>query len=412
LIEVVDALPATQRARKIALLDRVALHARSAPDAVQRLRWIGEAAEQLHELGEVEKARPLFAEGLRLADQTTNKKEYDRAYFAAQLAPIEPTAALAIAKEFKGVRVGGSSRVALGLQMMGQDPAEALWFWKEMHGLRGLGIRAVFGRLPMGDSARAQRFFDQLRLTNLTSYRSDFYAFLALGLKAQDESASRRAIEEVLHALDGLMKERPEQLQFRTSNLLPIIERVDPALVPEVFWRDLASRPSSANPRTINVYSPTDLIRHLAWYDREVAAALFESCRDRIEHTEDRELATWYSEFEAWSSFDPRAAVARLEKIPFGPDLSPNDARMRVATSLGLSDKRRLQTLWPDGVSCRESYISTSHCRGARGASHKGEHASLECDGFPRRSVRARRGFGRHRLRIIPAAGRTRCSAP
>ena len=33
LIEVVDALPATQRPRKIALLDRVALHARSAPDA-------------------------------------------------------------------------------------------------------------------------------------------------------------------------------------------------------------------------------------------------------------------------------------------------------------------------------------------------------------------------------------------
>ena len=344
----VDALPATERARKIALLDRVALHARSAPDPVQRLWWIGEAAEQLHELGEVEKARPLFAEGLRLANQMTNKKEYHRAYFAAQLAPIEPAAALAIAKEFKGAKVGGSFRVVLGLQMMDQDPAEALWFWKEMHGLRSVGIRAVFARLPMGDPARAQRYFDRLRATNLTSFRSDFYAFLALGLKANDASASRRAMDEVLLAMDGLMKERPEQLQSGFRSLLPIVERIDPALVPEVFWRYVASRPPSANPRTISVYSPTDLIQNLAWYDREVAAALFESSRDRIEHTEDRELATWSSEFEAWSSFDPRAAVARLEKIPVGADPSPNDARIRVAGLLGLSDKQRLQTLWPD----------------------------------------------------------------
>ena len=154
LIEVVDALPATQRPRKIALLDRVALHARSAPDPVRRLRWIGEAAERLHELGEVEKARPLFAEGFHLANQMTNKKEYRRAHFAAQLAAIDPAAALAIAKEFKGARVGGYHRVVLGLQMMEQDPDEALWFWKEMHGLRSAGIRAVFARLPMGDPAR------------------------------------------------------------------------------------------------------------------------------------------------------------------------------------------------------------------------------------------------------------------
>jgi hypothetical protein len=302
----------------------------------------------LHELGEVEKARPLFAEGLRLANEITNKKEYHRALFAAQLAPIEPTAALAIAKEFKGTRVGGSFRVVLGLQMMERDPAEALWFWKEMHGIRSGSIRGVFTRLPMGDPARAQRFFDQLGVTSLRSFGSDFYAFLALSLKANDASASRRAMDELLLAMDGLMKERPEQLQYQSRNLLPIIERIDPALVPEVFWRYVASRPPSANPRAISVYSPTDLIRHLACYDREVAAALFESSRHRIEDTADRELATWYSEFEAWSSFDPRAAVARLEKIPVGADPGPSDARIRVASSLGLSDKQRLQTLWPE----------------------------------------------------------------
>ncbi len=345
---VVNALRAPQRALKIALLDRVALHARSAPDTVRRLQWIGDAAEQLHELGEVEKARPLFAEGLRLANQMPNKTEYRRAYFAAQLAPIEPTAALAIAKEFKGARVGGSFRVTLGIRMMDKDPAETLWFWKEVHGIRGVGIQSVFSRLPMGDPARAQRFFDRSGALTSRAFLSDFYAFLALGLKAHDASASRRAMDEVLRTLDGLMQERPEQLTFHTNNLLPVIERIDPALVPEVFWRYVASRPPSGNPRTISVYSPADLIKRLAWYDREVAAAVFESSRDRIEHTDDRELATWYGEFDAWSSFDPCAAVARLEKISVAPVPSPNDIRVHVANSLSLSSKRPMQTLWPD----------------------------------------------------------------
>jgi hypothetical protein len=130
--------------------------------------------------------------------------------------------------------------------------------------------------------------------------------------------------------------------------LLPAVERIDPALVPEVFWRFVASRPPFTNPRTISTYSPSDLIEDLAWYDCDVAAALFEPSRDRIEHTEDRELATWSSEFEAWASFDPRAAVARLEKVPVGPDASTNTARLRVASLLGLSHEQRSRKMSSD----------------------------------------------------------------
>ena len=65
-----------------------ALHARAVPDAADRLQRFGEAADQFHELGEVEKARSLFAEGLRLANQMTDKKERQRAYFAARLAVV------------------------------------------------------------------------------------------------------------------------------------------------------------------------------------------------------------------------------------------------------------------------------------------------------------------------------------
>ena len=196
------------------------------------------------------------------------------------------------------------------------------------------------------DSARARRVMAKFpgieQLPEMSVY-------LALAEKDRDESASRRLFEDGLRHIDRLMQQRPEQLQgFRAGSLLHVVERIDPALVPEVLWRYVAARSPFANPRTTITYSPSDLIQHIAWYDREVAAALFETSRDRIEHTEDRELASWFPEFEAWASFDPRAAVARLEKVPVGPDLSQTDARLHVARLLGLSYEQRLRTTWPD----------------------------------------------------------------
>ena len=350
LIEVVDALPATERARKIALLDRVALHARSAPDAVQRLWWIGEAAERLHELGEVEKARPLFAEGLRLANQMTNKKEYRRAYFAAQLALVDPAAALAIAKEFKGARVGGSFRVVLGLRMMDQDPAEALWFWKEMHGVRKCrhqgGLReAANGRSGAGAAVLRSISANEIEGAPLRVLRipgpgpeGDMTRPPRAGPWTRSCSPSTGSCRSGPNSSrtgsrKPAARHRADRPGSRARGLLAI--RGLTALRPPIRAR------SATIPRA-------DLIQHLAWYDREVAAALFEPSRDRIEHTEDRELATWSSEFEAWSSFDPRAAVARLEKLPVAADPSPNDARIRVANLLGLSHEQRLRKTWPD----------------------------------------------------------------
>src|SRR5262249_27241823 len=126
LIEVVDELPAAQRERKVALLDRAALHARATTDPLERLWRLGDGAERLNVLGEVEKARDLFAEGLRLANQMTDKTEYQRAAFAAQLAAVDAPAALAIAREFQGVRMGGSVRVVMPLRQL--DPADCVEF--------------------------------------------------------------------------------------------------------------------------------------------------------------------------------------------------------------------------------------------------------------------------------------------
>ncbi len=60
--------------------------------------------------------------------------------------------------------------------------------------------------------------------------------------------------------------------------------------------------------------------------------------------------ANWASQFLAWSLFDPRAAVARLEKLPIDRKL-PNNAilaRFAVAESLAQTHEQRWRKIWED----------------------------------------------------------------
>ena len=165
------------------------------------------------------------------------------------------------------------------------------------------------------DPARARRLVDEAQ----RYYDSpQTYLFLALGLKPRNPAAADEAFRKAMEGIDRLMKEGVEYSAMRGNRgvLLPLVEQIDPVLVPEVFWRAVATRPPIGNPRTLFYESPIELAILLGWYNREVAAAIFEPVRSQIEQTEDRELAHWGNQFLSWSIFDPRAAVARLEQVP------------------------------------------------------------------------------------------------
>ena len=89
--------------------------------------------------------------------------------------------------------------------------------------------------------------------------------------------------------------------------LLPLVEQIDPALVPELFWRASPRGPRSEILAPLGEFSNSVLVILLAWYDRDVAAALFDPIRGQMEHIDDLELARWWREFLGWSIFDPRA---------------------------------------------------------------------------------------------------------
>ncbi len=179
---------------------------------------------------------------------------------------------------------------------------------------------AIVWKMAATDSTRVRRLVDEAQ----HHYDApQTYLFLALGLNTRDPAASDEAFWKAIEGIDRLINEGTENSGIAREHrvLLPLAEQIDPTLVPEVFWRAVAMRPPIGNPRSFIDMSSSQLVMLLGWYDREVAAALFEPVRAQMERTDDEDLARLNDSYLGWSLFDPRAAVARLEQVPIAVGL-------------------------------------------------------------------------------------------
>ena len=306
---------------------------------------LAEVAERLFERGEIERAKSLFADGLSIVKELIDKKDFNRALFAARLARVDLPAALQIAKDFAGDEQESRVLGNIAFHIAAENPSEAARLWTQTARMRA---RARRGNLLEAGRGRPGRRLASGRRHAVDRSETPTFHQPGFGAKGRDEGAARRAIEKGVAGLDKILRERPERYMMISGSLLPAIERIDPALVPEMLWRDLASRPPAVDPGVARGYSPTGLVAMLAWYDREVAAAIFEPTRKQIEHTDPAELANWRYEFLAWSMFDPRAAAARLEQTPINSDVAGlwRCARVYVGESLGRSHEERWGAIW------------------------------------------------------------------
>ncbi|MFI5459022.1 MAG: carboxypeptidase-like regulatory domain-containing protein [Isosphaerales bacterium] len=358
LVVVADALPERERDRKLALLDAAALQAKAATDPIWRFYHMGEVAERWYELGEKDKAKTLFADGLRLANQTPRKKDPRRGSFAARLARVDLPSALAIAKEFpaggKEFPTGGmdsASRILenIAFRLAADNPAEAERVLRQIPQEAGRDWLppAIAWKMATIDPARAQRLVEE---SQRFFDHPEMYLFLALGLKSRDEAAAHRAFQTAMQGIDRLTKEGAgyRSTPWTRGVLLPLVEQIDPALVPELFWHAVAMRPPIGNPRATGELWNRVLVVLLAWYDRDVAAALFEPIRVQMEDDDLVLARSPEAEFWGWSIFDPRAAVARLEKVPVSPrlGLDADYARRPVSETLGLPHEARSRRIW------------------------------------------------------------------
>jgi hypothetical protein len=172
--------------------------------------------------------------------------------------------------------------------------------------------------------------------------------FLALGLKERDRKAAFEAFQDGIDSLDRLLESLGDLLQgWRIAALLPVAEQIDPSLVPEVFWRAIAARPPSGDPRRLIDYPSSSIAMLLARYDREVAATLFSPIAAQLETIKDPGTER-SNEFLAQALIDPRRAAALIERVPVAKDLAPNPnwVRITVGEALAAPNENCWKRVW------------------------------------------------------------------
>ncbi len=178
---------------------------------------------------------------------------------------------------------------------------------------------------------------------------------IALALAEVDKPRATRILEEAFAALEPLAAEGrrgspgTQDAASVAAALLPVAERIDPALVPEFFWRAVALRGPS-QPRVDQTASPdAALAMLLARYDREAAMVVLDPLLDR---ESSGRFATVMDVVQALSAVDPARAVARVEAMPEDSGIGidalqypKNNARIELALYLAEPPERRWERI-------------------------------------------------------------------
>ena len=185
-------------------------------------------------------------------------------------------------------------------------------------------------RLARVDPPRARRVAASL---GGPGARACAWAFVALGLAEKDKAGASEAMDRAIEEIDRLRESGPGpepvtmlggiRMMYPTNPaavILPVVERIAPERLAEVFWRAVALHPRIETDREDQLSSSYIGFECmlLARYDREVAAALFEPMDSYLRSLAAR--AAPRDEFDlsvitAKACIDPRAAVELLESL-------------------------------------------------------------------------------------------------
>jgi hypothetical protein len=190
---------------------------------------------------------------------------------------------------------------------------------------------------------------------------------VAFGLAEKDKAGASEALDRAIEEIDRLRESGPAPEQVDIVNgirlmpptnpavlILPVVERIAPERLADVFWRAVALHPRIETDREDLLQS--SFIAHectlLARYDRDIAAALFEPMDSYLQSPAARQ-ASWgfiNTANRAKVCIDPRAAVARIDSLNPPGDLNRSNPaymmRLTLAELLGQTQENRWMRLW------------------------------------------------------------------
>jgi hypothetical protein len=328
-----DSLPEGRKAERMSCLNQALVSSRAVEANDHRILHLARIARRLYALGEKARAAKLLREGQAVARElpTAAWAGYARGAFAEDLALIDLPGALALMKDLKDAFEHIRHHGNLAHKLAGTNPAEA----ERILGLGGkpgdhqadyqrdqYAIRVCY-RMAPADLPRARKVAG--------SIKDDYFRSRAHGVMAQALAKSKpkealALLEQAFAILAGRVASGTDSYNGYSDAasvaglMLPVAERIDPALVREFFWRALSfharnaarERPGGQDMRAATIGS---LVLTLAPYDREIARAL-------LGGVEAPGRAAFRPEnlYRAAALLDPDRAAALLAKLPAGRD--------------------------------------------------------------------------------------------
>jgi hypothetical protein len=371
-VELAEALPDEDRARKRKLLelatDDVHDPAFAPRDAESRRVRLGQLVRAWLNLGDVDKARPLVREGLELVGVLPKMRQFDDR-FLSTAARIEPDRVLSLIGNLSSAAERRPYYARIAESLAYEHPAEAERVFQlsddsprtlvQNTSRIVLQLRLCL-RLATSDPVRARRIIAGIEMPQ---DQACAWALLALGLADRDKPAARLAIAESIQVIDRLADSARASQTARTGALgdhnpaaliLPIVERVAPERLEEVFWRAVALLPNDdlAQKRGVADVRIAEAAIVLARYDRQVADVFVSQA-----------FSSYSPAFSAYppmlirakAGVDPHGAVGLMEALPPvgpGPELPVNRMMNRSRDQLLIyliePDDHHWQYVWSE----------------------------------------------------------------
>ncbi len=177
--------------------------------------------------------------------------------FLAKLARVEPDKAMSLIESVRqpATRLLAYAEAANALAI--EHPGQAERYYDRLenanrpnfHARKSFVAMQLCRAMARSDAPRARRIAAALETRE---ERACAWACLAAGLAGRDQAGAREALERAIHEIDDLLKPPTTPGQVDPNNsvhgglvfnlapagaILPMVEKVDPDRVPEVFWR-------------------------------------------------------------------------------------------------------------------------------------------------------------------------------
>ncbi len=357
-LDACDAMPPADRKARVEQVDQgVFSSAGDRKSGDHRVQALGQVAEHYLDLGEVEKGKKLLR--LTRSAAVALPKEgwggYARGSFAEELAQVDAAAAIELIEGVGENPIPDRHRINMVKELAGRDPAraEALLATLKQPDILARNLPGLCYAMARKDPERARRIADRdlgkgPNAQALPFARSYALGMIALALADSDKPRASRFLGEAFAALNPLAAEgrrgsgglEIQDAAIVAAAMVPVAERIDPALVSEFFWRAASFR-STSRPRMDQAGLPdAALALLLARYDRDAAMVLLAPVLDRGPDRQGRRtLAAGLA--RALAAVAPERAVALVEAMPDDPGLNinpfehfKNEARLDLAAFL------------------------------------------------------------------------------